>query len=91
MVDRGKDFLWLDVRSAEEYKEKRIEDPRVKLIPLGRLRRRIQELAREKKTVTLCKASLRAYEAQTILKGSGFKDVRIMDGGLEGWPYERFL
>ena len=46
--------------------------------------RRIQELPREKKVVTLCKAGLRAYEAQTILRGAGFKDVRIMDGELEG-------
>jgi NADPH-dependent 2,4-dienoyl-CoA reductase/sulfur reductase-like enzyme/rhodanese-related sulfurtransferase len=88
MADRGEDFLWLDVRSPEEYKEKRIEDPRVKLVPLGMLRRRIQELPRGKKIVTLCKAGLRAYEAQTILEGSGFKDVRIMDGGVEAWPYE---
>jgi NADPH-dependent 2,4-dienoyl-CoA reductase/sulfur reductase-like enzyme/rhodanese-related sulfurtransferase len=88
MADRGVDFLWLDVRSPEEYKEKRIEDPRVKLVPLGMLRRRLQELPRGKKVVTLCKAGLRAYEAQTILAGSGFKDVRVMDGGVEGWPYE---
>jgi NADPH-dependent 2,4-dienoyl-CoA reductase/sulfur reductase-like enzyme/rhodanese-related sulfurtransferase len=88
MADRGEDFLWLDVRSPEEYKEKRIEDPRVKLIPLGMLRRRIQEIPKDKKIITLCKAGLRAYEAQTILDGSGFKDVRVMDGGVEGWPYE---
>ena len=50
--------------------------------------RRIQELPREKKVVTLCKAGLRAYEAQTILAGFGFKDVRVMDGGVEAWPYE---
>jgi len=88
MIDRGEDFLWLDVRSPEEYREKRIEDPRVKLLPLGLLRHQIQELPRGKKIVTLCKAGLRAYEAQTILDGSGFKDVRIMDGGVEAWPYE---
>jgi len=49
MADRGEDFLWLDVRSPEEYMQTRIEDPRVKLVPLGMLRRRIQELPRGKK------------------------------------------
>jgi NADPH-dependent 2,4-dienoyl-CoA reductase/sulfur reductase-like enzyme/rhodanese-related sulfurtransferase len=88
MADQGEDFLWLDVRSPKEYKEKRIEDPRVKLIPLGMLRRRIEELPKEKRIVTLCKAGLRAYEAQTILGGFGFPDVRVMDGGIEAWPYE---
>ena len=91
MADRGEDFLWLDVRSPEEYKQTRIEDPRVKLVPLGTLRRQAKELPKDKKIITLCKAGLRAYEAQTILEGVGFKDVRIMDGGLEGWPYERFM
>jgi NADPH-dependent 2,4-dienoyl-CoA reductase/sulfur reductase-like enzyme/rhodanese-related sulfurtransferase len=88
MAERGEDFLWLDVRTPEEYKEKRIGDPRIKLVPLGILRRHIQELPREKRVVTLCKAGLRAYEAQTILGGSGFKDVQVMDGGVEAWPYE---
>jgi NADPH-dependent 2,4-dienoyl-CoA reductase/sulfur reductase-like enzyme/rhodanese-related sulfurtransferase len=88
LVDHGEDFIWLDVRSPEEIKRKRIDNPRVKTIPLGLLRRRLEELSKDKKVVTLCKAGLRAYEAQTILKGSGFKDVQFLDGGIEGWPYE---
>ena len=90
MADWGEDFLWLDVGSPEEYKQTRIEHPRVKLVPLRRLRRRIQEIPKNKKIVTLCKAGLRAYEAQTILEGADCMGVRIMDGGLEGGPYERF-
>ena len=88
MADRAEDFIWLDVRSPKEHKEKRIDDPRVKLVPLGMLRRCIPEIPRDKKIVTLCKAGLRAYEAQTILDGFGFKYVRVMDGGVEAWPYE---
>ena len=88
MVDRGEDFVWLDVRSPDEFKQKRIEDPRVKLIPLGMLRRRLEELPKDKKIIPFCKISLRGYEAQTILTGAGFKDVQFMDGGIEAWPYE---
>ena len=88
MADNGEEFVWLDVRSPEELKQKRIDDPRVKPIPLGMLRGRINELPRDKKIITLCKAGLRAYEAQTILKGAGLKDVQFMDGGIEAWPYE---
>jgi rhodanese-related sulfurtransferase len=91
MADRGEDFLWLDVRSPEEYKQTRIEDPRVKLVPLGMLRRQAKELPKDKKIITLCKAGGRAYEAQTILEGFGFKDVWVRDGGMEGWPYEKFM
>jgi rhodanese-related sulfurtransferase len=89
--DRGKDFLLLDLRSLEEYKQNRIDDSRVKLVPLRTLRRQIREIPKDKKIGTLCKPGLRGYEAQTILEGAGFKDVRIMDGGLEGWPYKRFV
>jgi len=88
LVDRGEDFVWLDVRSPDELKQKRIEDPRIRPIPLGTLRRRLEELPKNKKIVPFCKISLRAYEAQTILCGAGFKDVQFMDGGIEAWPYE---
>jgi NADPH-dependent 2,4-dienoyl-CoA reductase/sulfur reductase-like enzyme/rhodanese-related sulfurtransferase len=88
MVDRGEDFIWLDVRSPDESKQKRIEDPRVKLIPLGMLRRRLEELPKDKIIVPFCKISLRGYEAQTLLNGAGFKNVQFMDGGIEAWPYE---
>jgi NADPH-dependent 2,4-dienoyl-CoA reductase/sulfur reductase-like enzyme/rhodanese-related sulfurtransferase len=87
-IDRGDNFIWLDVRTPAEYKRERIEDPRIKLVPLGMLRQRINELPRDKEIITFCKFSLRGYEAQTILDGEGYKDVKFMDGGLEAWPYE---
>jgi len=87
-IDRGDDFIWLDVRSPAEHKEKRIEDPRVKLIPLGMLRQRLHELPGDKEIIAFCKISLRGYEAQTILDGAGYKDVKFMDGGIDAWPYE---
>ena len=90
-VDGDEDFVWLDVRSGEEYKQKRIEDRRIKLLPLGVLRRRIKELPKDKEIITFCKISLRGYEAQTILEGAGFKNVKFMDGGIEAWPYDAIV
>jgi len=87
-LDRGDDFVWLDVRSPGEYEEMRIEDPRVKLIPLGMLRRRLHELPKDKEIITFCKISLRGYEAQLILEGEGFTNVKFMDGGIVAWPYD---
>ena len=87
-IDKGDDFIWLDVRTPDEYNKEQIEDPRVQLIPLGTLRQRLDELPRDKEIVTFCKFSLRGYEAQTILEGEGYKDVKFMDGGTEAWPYE---
>jgi len=86
-IDRGEDFVWLDVRTPAEYKKERIEDPRIRFIPLGMLRQRLNELPKDKEIITFCKLSLRGYEAQTILDGEGYLDVKFMDGGLEAWPY----
>ncbi len=74
-------------RLNPEYKQERIEDPRIKLIPLGMLRQRMNELSKDKEIIAFCKFSLRGYEAQTILNGEGYENVKFMDGGIEAWPY----
>lgn len=56
-------------------------------IPLGQLRQRLGELPRDKEIVCFCKISLRGYEAQTILEGAGFREVKLLDGGLVAWPW----
>ncbi len=84
----GEDFILLDVRSPAEWQAQRIEAKQVRLIPLPELRRRIAELPRDKEIVTVCRTSIRAYQAQRILDGAGFKNVKLMDGSLAAWPYE---
>jgi len=59
------------------------------LIPLGALRGRLDELPKDKEVVAFCKISLRGYEAALILKAAGFQKVRVMDGGLVMWPFEK--
>jgi rhodanese-related sulfurtransferase len=87
-MDAGEDFVLLDVRGPAEYEAVRIEDARVKLVPLGKLRASLGELPRDKEIIPFCKISLRGYEAQRILQGAGFERVRFMDGGVVAWPYE---
>jgi len=87
-IDRGDDFVFLDVRTQKEYDMIRIEDPRIKLIPLGRLRERYEELPRDKEIFAFCKISLRAYEAACMLAEFGYDKVSIMDGGVVTWPYD---
>lgn len=86
-MESGEDFLLLDVRSPQEYEAVHIEDPRVKLVPLGKLRGSLASLPKDKPIVTFCKVSLRGYEAQRILSGAGFTDVSFMEGGITTWPY----
>jgi rhodanese-related sulfurtransferase len=87
-LDRGDDFILLDVRSPQEWESVRIDRPNAKLIPLGKLRVECENLPKDKEIITLCQFSLRGYEAQRILDARGFKDVKFMDGGMIGWPFE---
>ena len=82
--ERGETFTLLDVRSPAELEQMRIEG--TVDIPLGALRGRIEELDRTLPVVAFCKISLRGYEAALILKKAGFKDVKVMDGGILMWP-----
>ncbi|RLA92549.1 MAG: hypothetical protein DRG25_06145, partial [Deltaproteobacteria bacterium] len=66
----------------------RIEHSNVTLIPLGKLRSEIDKLSRDKEIITFCQLSLRGYEAQRILEAQGVKNVKFMDGGVVGWPFE---
>jgi len=83
---KGEDFVFLDVRSPKEYEEVRL--PGGRLIPLGALRGRLNELPRDKEIIPFCKISLRGFEAALILKSAGFTNVRYMEGGIAAWPYE---
>jgi rhodanese-related sulfurtransferase len=88
MLQEKKDFTLLDVRTPSEYQHERMNG--AVFIPLASLRSRFVELDRDKPIVAFCNYSLRAYEAAIILKHEGFKNVKVLDGGLEMWPYEKF-
>ncbi|HVV71619.1 MAG TPA: rhodanese-like domain-containing protein [Verrucomicrobiae bacterium] len=86
-LDAKEDFVLLDVRSPAEHQQERLAQ--ATLIPLGALRSRLNELPKDKDIVAFCKISLRGYEAAKILQGAGFTRVRVMDGGMAVWPYEK--
>jgi NADPH-dependent 2,4-dienoyl-CoA reductase/sulfur reductase-like enzyme/rhodanese-related sulfurtransferase len=87
MLQEKRDFLFIDVRTPGEYESVRL--PGSTLIPLSALRGRLEELPRDKEIVTFCQISLRGYEAALVLQAAGFKNVRVLDGGLAMWPYEK--
>ncbi|MBU1168658.1 MAG: FAD-dependent oxidoreductase [Proteobacteria bacterium] len=88
-MDKGEAFIFLDVRSPLECEVMRIDDPRIVNIPLGKLRSSLALLPKDKEIIPFCKISLRGYEAQRVLVGEGYTQVKYMDGGLVCWPYEK--
>ncbi len=84
-LDRGEDFIILDIRYEEEVKKfKRIEDSRVVNIPYTELRERYKELPKDKEIVIVCQIGNRAYDAYRFLKSKGF-NCKALDGGLAFW------
>lgn len=80
--------IFLDVRSPEECKQICLAGTEnIKYIPLGQLRNRSAELNKEDEIVAFCKISLRGYEAECILEGAGFENVKVLEGGVVSWPF----
>lgn len=86
-LQHGDPVILLDVSTHTEFTEARL--PGSINIPLGALRGRMNELDRERETVTFCTLSIRGYEAALLLKNAGFVDVRVLDGGTMMWPYDK--
>jgi NADPH-dependent 2,4-dienoyl-CoA reductase/sulfur reductase-like enzyme/rhodanese-related sulfurtransferase len=87
-IEEEQDFVLLDVRTPNEFAVEHIDAKQVVNLPLGKLRATAAaQLPRDKEIIALCKVSLRGYEAQRILQGMGFDNVKFMDGGMFAWPY----
>jgi NADPH-dependent 2,4-dienoyl-CoA reductase/sulfur reductase-like enzyme/rhodanese-related sulfurtransferase len=80
----------IDTRGPEEFEEMRLGIGET-LIPLGAIRKRLKELPEDqsREIICYCKISLRGYEAALALEGNGWKNVKVMEGGIMAWPYPR--
>jgi rhodanese-related sulfurtransferase len=79
------DYQLLDVRFPEEYSENRISGAR--LIPLGELAKRINELDQNQPYIIYCHSGPRSAVAALILTEHKF-DALSLQGGIRDWPYE---
>jgi adenylyltransferase/sulfurtransferase len=82
-MDRGDNFVLIDVREPHEYQICSI--PGAKLIPLGEVPKRLDELDKNADIVIHCKSGMRSARACGILKAAGFEHVRNMKGGILAW------
>ncbi len=89
-IDAGEDVFILDTRGPDEYEQMRLGIGEV-LIPLGALRKRMNELPEDKtkEIICFCKISLRGYEAASLLESNGWINVKVMEGGIMAWPFSR--
>lgn len=82
-IDRGDRFVLIDVREPHEYQICSI--PQARLIPLGEVPKRVNELIPADEIVVHCKSGVRSGKAADFLRQAGFKRVLNMKGGILAW------
>ncbi|MDX1934831.1 MAG: molybdopterin-synthase adenylyltransferase MoeB [Capsulimonadales bacterium] len=82
-LDRGDDFLLIDVREPYEWEIARI--PGATLIPLGTIADRAGELDPNAEIVLQCRSGKRSATALETLQQKGFKNLLNLKGGILAW------
>ncbi len=82
LMDDRADFVLIDVREDQEFQACNISG---KLIQLGTLEGRLDELDPKAHTVVHCKSGGRSAKAVSILRAAGFKNVWNVNGGMLAW------
>ena len=85
-LDARESIELIDVREPCENEIARIDNAR--LIPLGELPGRLNELDHESCLVVHCHTGMRSAQAVQLLRGSGFRNVFNLEGGIDRWSDE---
>jgi phage shock protein E len=82
----NKQAFVIDVRQPEEYRKGHIAGS--KLIPLGELGKRINELPKDKEIICVCASGSRSHSATKFLVGAGYNAFDLK-GGMFRWQYAK--
>lgn len=85
--DAGEEIQLIDVRQPNENAVAKIHGS--KLIPLGEIVRRMNEIDPNRETIVHCKAGGRSAQAIEMLKSAGFTgELKNLRGGITAWSNE---
>ncbi len=86
-LDKGENIILLDVRTQEEYNEKRIPDSI--LIPVEGIDKDAPAKITDKNTTIFvyCRSGNKSAIAAEVLTVMGYTQVYDL-GGIDDWPYE---
>jgi adenylyltransferase/sulfurtransferase len=82
-MDTGEVFELIDVREPFEFEIARIDG--AKLIPLGEIGERADELRGDQTLIVHCHSGRRSAQAVRLLKQRGFTNVYNLEGGIDAW------
>lgn len=82
-IGQNEQLVLLDVREPHEFEFCKIDNSR--LIPMGQLEGRLNELDRQSNIVVICRTGVRSAAVTRFLIDSGFSRVRNLVGGVMAW------
>jgi len=84
MLDDGEKVQLIDVRQPDEYAFAKIDG--AKLIPLGEIVKKMDELDDSQLAIIQCKAGGRSAQAIQALQRAGYKgELKNLRGGITAW------
>lgn len=89
-IDNEENVFVLDVREPFEQYQSKLDYDNSKLIPVGELADRMDEIESQKDSeiVCLCRSGGRSAHACQLLERNGFENVKNLKGGINKWAKE---
>ena len=87
-LDSGEDIVLIDVREPYEWAIANLEPHGARLLPLGDLPDRLDEIDRERTTVLYCRSGARSGTAMQHMRANGFERVFNLKGGINAWAQD---
>ncbi len=83
------DVVLLDVREQSEYDAGHI--PGVKLIPVGAVAGRLNEIPKDKAVIVTCRSGNRSSQVAKYLRDQGYTNIHNMLGGINAWQQAGYV
>lgn len=77
----------IDVRTANEFKNGKIENAKNIDINSSDFEAQIEKLDKTKPVLVYCASGGRSGEAASIMNSKGFQEIYDLGGGFNAWPY----
>ncbi|NLF02882.1 MAG: rhodanese-like domain-containing protein [Anaerolineales bacterium] len=92
--------LWAELRGAEPPEVIDVREPRefqrghvpgARSLPLPVLVADLDQVPREHPVVLVCRGGRRSGRAGALLQGQGYRNVRVLEGGMLAWERDHLL
>ena len=85
LLDAGADIDLVDIREPFEWRIANLEPLGARLIPMGELAARLEELRGDRPLVLYCHHGARSARALAALRAAGIPRVSHLEGGIAAW------